>query len=216
MAQKLGVLIYHKDIYQIYDKRWVDKCIDSIMEQTVNGFNVYELCYSEDRLQLFSGFNYTHKPMPNHIHAMNYVLDQAFEDGCDIVMNVNLDDFYHASRFEKQIKAIKAGYDLVSSNFQHVEERDGADDLGQMFDFANLSIHEEFNKGHNVLCHPSIAYSRKFWETNKYYDVDRLGDEDFQLWKKALNNGSKIHIIPEVLCYYRQSPKQTGRIHKAQ
>lgn len=212
---KIGVIIYHSNIYLNYDKRWVDKCIDSIMEQTINGFNVYELCYGDERQQLFSGFNYDHKPMPNHIHALNYTLDWAFGDGCEIVFNVNLDDAYSSTRFEKQIKAIKQGYDLVSSNFQHIEEKDGVDQLGQVFEFDKVDLCAEFNRGHNVLCHPAIAYSRKFWEINRPYDVDRLGDEDLCLWRKALNNGSKIHIIPEILCYYRQSPKQTGRINPA-
>lgn len=211
---KVGVLIYHKNIYDIYSKSWVDKCIESIMEQTFRDFHIYELCYSDNKQQLWSGFNYEHKPMGNHIEAMNHVLDWAFGDGCEIVFNVNLDDYYTPNRFERQIKAIKSGYDLVSSNFQHVEDKNGVDELGQVFDFAKVEINAEFNKGHNVISHPSVAYTKKFWEKNKYYDVDRLGDEDFQLWKKAMANGSKIIILDEVLHYYRQSPNQTGRVNQ--
>ena len=212
---KVGVLIYHSNLLSIYHQRWIDKCVDSIMEQTFSNYHIYELCYSEDKYQLFSGFNYQHKPMPNHIHAMNHILDWAFGDGCEIVLNVNLDDFYHASRFEKQIKAIKQGYDLVSSNIQYIEERDGVDVHGQVFEFAKLNIHEEFNKQNNIIAHPACCYSKKFWETNKYYNTESLGFEDMELWVRSLNNGSKIHIIDEVLLYYRISPKQTGRINPA-
>lgn len=213
---KIGVIIYHKNILDIYSKSWVDKCIDSIMEQTHKDFHIYELCYSEDKQMLFSGFNYKHIPMRNHIEGMNYVLDWAFGDGCEIVFNINLDDHYCNTRFEKQIKAINQGYDLVSSNIQYIEERDGLDVHGQVFEFAKLNIHEEFNKKNNIIAHPACCYSKKFWETNKYYNTESLGFEDMELWVKALNNGSKIHIIDEVLLYYRISAKQTGRLNKAQ
>lgn len=214
MSQKIGIIIYHSNLLSIYQQNWIDKCVDSIMHQTMGDFHVYELCYSEERYQIWSGFNYVHKPMTNHIHAMNYVLDWAFQEGCGAVFNVNLDDYYAPMRFEKQLKAIRDGADLVSSNFQNVEEVNGEDVLGQVFDFAKHDIIAEFNKGHNVVSHPCCCYSRRFWEKNKYYDVDRLGDEDFQLWKKAVSNGSKIVILDDILHYYRQSPKQTGRVNQ--
>ncbi len=213
---KIGVIIYHSNLLSIYKKEWIDKCVDSIMDQTFQDYHIYELCYSVDKYQLFSGFNYKHVPMPNHIWGMNFILDWAFGDGCEIVFNINLDDIYHPARFEKQIKVIKSGYDLVSSNIQYMEDKGGVDVLGQVFEFAKLNIHEEFNKKNNIIAHPACCYSKKFWETNKYYNNDSLGFEDMELWIRSLNNRAKIYIIDEVLLYYRISPKQTGRINKAQ
>lgn len=213
MSLKLTVIIYHKNIKTIYRPEWVEKCLDSIRNQTYKEYRVFELCYSDVSERLWEGSEYIHKPMTNHIAAMNYILDLAFADGCDVVFNVNLDDFYHPNRFTAQLAAIHAGYELVSSNFQHIEEVDGVDVLGQEMKFHDRDILVEAEVGHNILCHPVIAYTKGFWNKYKYYNTNELGYEDFNLWKKAAAHNCKICILEEILCYYRLSPNQTGRVH---
>lgn len=210
---KVAVILYHKDLDKIYLPGWIDKSIASIKNQTFQDFKVYELCYSEDKSQLWEGSIYTHKPLENHIMAMNEILDIAFGDNCEVVFNVNLDDYFAPSRFELQLKAIEDGFDLVSSNFQHVEDFDGNDVFGQLMEFHDRDIIYELNISHNVVAHPCVAMTREFWETNKYYNVEQLGYEDMALWQKAINNGSKITILPQILLFYRQSANQTGRIN---
>lgn len=212
---KVGVIIYHKDLLNIYKQEWIDKCLESIRNQTFQNFNVYELCYSRTRQQWWQGSNYSHIHMPNHIFAMNHILDKAFLDDCDVVFNVNLDDYFREDRFELQLKAIEEGFDLISNNFQHIEDINGVDLPIRNMIFHDRNIKEELDKDHNILCHSSIAYSKKFWDENKYYNVDELGYEDRNLWKKAIANNCKIKIIDQILCYYRLSPNQTGRIHSA-
>ncbi len=213
VKEKIGILIYHKDIFKIYKERWVQKCLDSIRAQTFQDFTVYELCYSDTRSQLWENSNYSHIPMPNHIFSMNHILDKAFEDGCDVVFNVNLDDYFSPNRFQLQLDAIHAGYELVSSNFQHIEEVDGVDVPVRDMIFHLLDIKTELDVNHNILCHSVIAYTKKFWETTRYYDVNQLGYEDMELWRLGLINNFKMYIVPEILCFYRLSALQTGRIH---
>lgn len=207
---KLTVIIYHKNIYQVYRREWVEKCLDSIRNQTHQDFRVLELCYSDIPEQLYEGSEYTHLPMENHIHALNYMLDLAFAHGADVVANVNLDDINNHHRFAIQLKAIELGYDLVSSNFTHIDEEDKI--LRDML-FHNLDIRAELNKSHNPIAHPACCYTKKFWEDHKYYDTDKLGNEDLLLWTKAANAGAKIFITPEILLYHRIHANQTGRIH---
>ncbi len=213
---KVGVLLYHSNIFKLYKKEWIDKCLDSIRRQTAQNFHVYELCYSEEAEKLWLGwrgkYSYYHAPMLNHIFAMNHLLDKAFKD-CDVVLNVNLDDHYHPQRFEWQLLEIERGYDLVSGNFRYIEEIDGEDRETIDMIFHDVDIGYEQRSGHNVLCHSAIAYTKKFWEENKYYNVNSIGSEDLELWVKAVANNVKIKIIPEILCYYRLSPNQTGRLN---
>lgn len=210
---KVGVLVYHKDVFNIYKPSWVKKCLDSIRNQTFKDFTVYELCYADTRSLLWERSNYSHIPMVNHIAAMNHILDKAFLDECDVVFNINLDDYYAPERFELQLKEIEAGYELISSNFQHIEEIDGIDTPVRDMIFHDRDIKVELDANHNVLAHPIIAFTRKFWNENKYYNVDEIGFEDRTLWQRAIKNGSKIKIIDQILLYYRLSEKQTGRIH---
>jgi len=145
---------------------------------------------------------------------MNHILDKAFVmEKCDVVFNVNLDDIFHIERFALQLKAVEEGAELVSNNFQIIEEVNGVDILGKEMIFHNLDIKAEQERGHNVLCHPSICYTGKFWRENKYYKTNELGFEDFTLWKKAVTKGVNIRILDQILCYYRMSPKQTGRLN---
>lgn len=207
------MIIYHKNILKIYKYRWINKCLYSIENQTFKDFTVFELSYGNEPQTWWPWSIYSHQPKINHVAAMNEILDKAFET-CDIVMNINLDDSYHPDRFKLQIEAIKEGYDLVSSDFQHIEEINGEDVFVRNMIFNDRNIKDEQDQNHNILCHSVVAMTKKFWEENKYYNVNSLGFEDLELWRKAVANNCKIKIIPQILCYYRLSENQTGRIHK--
>ncbi len=177
---KVGVIIYHKNIYSIYDKRWVDVCLNSLRDQTYKDFIVYELCYSDEPEQLWEGSKYEHGPMKNHIFAMNH------------------------------IKAVNAGYDLVSSNFSHVDENDQV--IRNMI-FHDRDIATELASNHNIIGHGVVVMTKGFWARNKYYGTDELGYEDLTLWKRAIDKGENIIVLPEILFSYRLHSNQTGRIN---
>ncbi len=140
---KSAVIFYHKNLHTIYPQHWIDKCVSSIAAQTYKDFDVIELNYG-DISNIFNGdikeqaplHFYAklpgHKyepiciPMENHITAMNYLLNYCFkEKGYDVVFNTNMDDFYHPTRFAKQIEKIEAGFDIVTSDFCYIEEQPG-------------------------------------------------------------------------------------------
>ncbi len=209
----IGVILYHRDLTKIYRQEWIDKCLDSIRNQTHSDFRVFELCYSETRTQIWEGSEFIHNPMESHIPAMNYILDVAFAHGCSTIMNINLDDFYNFHRFRIQLEAINQGYDLVSSNFTHIEEVNGEDVIVRDMVFHDKNIATELSIEHNVICHSSACFTKSFWEKYRYYAEDQLGYEDKSMWQKAIAGGCKMFITPEILCYYRLSPNQVGRIH---
>lgn len=222
---KVGVIIFHKNIFEIYRKRWVHRCLETIKNQTFQDFKVFELCYSDTKEQLWENSVYYHKPMENHIFAMNFLLDEAFKT-CDVVFNVNLDDCYNVNRFRSQLDEVNKGSSLVGSNFQLIMERnqfienqiikkvftidpdDNCDVLMNTKIVYGLDAGEEQRKNHNILAHPVICYTKGFWERNKYYKVDEIGYEDFNMWKKATANSEKISIVNETLLYYRISSQQ--------
>ena len=41
---RIGVIVFHKNNH-IYDKRWIDKFVCSILEQTYSDFVIYEVDY---------------------------------------------------------------------------------------------------------------------------------------------------------------------------
>lgn len=212
---RTAVIIFHKNIYSIYKPEWVKKCLDSIRNQTYQNFKVLELCYGPNREQLWPGSEYSHIEMPNHIFALNHLLDKAVLDDYDVIFHTNLDDYFAPQRFQLQLESVKAGYDLVSNDFEHIEEINGMDVHVRDMLFSRTDIKKELNNRHNVLAHPSICMTKDFWLKYRYYDVEALGKEDMLLWQRAVNDGCKIHIIPQKLLSYRLSPNQVGRIYKA-
>lgn len=201
---KVATILYHKNILSIYKEQWIKQCVDSIKSQTFTDFEIYELNYGDDDLNLCDkyGFNQTHhyyqKKMNNHAEAMNFLFDECLEDGIDIVINNNMDDYSEPNRFEIQINKIREGYDIVSSNFQFVDD---SDNLGQKMNMNYYNHKDEFNKGHNIVCHPSVCYSKKFIEKNRY-NGGEIPEEDFNLWKRTIDD-YKFFICFEYLIKYR-------------
>jgi len=206
---KKGVIFFHSNIRQLYPKRWVDRCINSTVLQRDNDFKIYEINYGGDDYSIFENINYHQerefhsKNFSNHAEAMNFIIDRAFEDGCDAIFNTNLDDFYSPDRIEKQMIEIRNGSDIVSSNMCYFEERDDIDTILKYINFFDMgSIEKSLIGGHNVIAHPVVAFSKNFWKNHRY-DPSEVPLEDFLLWKRAVSNGIKISIVNDYLLNYR-------------
>ena len=65
-------------------------------------------------------------------------------------------------------------------------------------------IKTNLDSDHNIIAHPSVAFSKKFWsdELNRY-NINNVGREDLDLWKSSINRGYKFYIAEEILLNYR-------------
>lgn len=213
---KKGVIFFHKDIRSIYPRRWVEKCINSILSQNDKEFKIYEINYGGEEYSVFEDIQtqqereFYSQEFTNHAEAMNFILDQAFRDGCECVFNTNLDDFYSPDRISKQASEIEKGSDLVSSNMCYVEEK-GIDMNLKYFNFFEMGdIENNLKGGNNIIAHPSVAFSRRFWESNRY-NPEEIPMEDFLLWKRSISSGFKFSIVNDYLLSYRlHSSQVTG------
>lgn len=182
--------------------------------QRERDFKIYEINYGEDDYSIFEGISldqeidfYSNK-FSNHAEAMNFIIDKAFSDGCDFVFNTNLDDFYTPDRIEKQMVDLQNGSDLVSSNMCYFEERDGTDITLKYINLFDMgSVEKNLLGGHNVIAHPSVAFSKNFWKSNRYVPSE-IPQEDFLLWKRASESGFKMSIVNEYLLNYRLHSSQ--------
>jgi hypothetical protein len=137
--------------------------------------------------------------MKNHAEAHNHLLDTVFSQGYDYAFNVNVDDFYALDRFEKQIKYAAMGYDVISSNFHVVNEND---EITRTLTMHDRSVEHEASKDHNIIAHPVVCYSKKFWTTCSKLNGDQIPKDDFELWKRSFGKYTFI-VVPEFLLYYR-------------
>ncbi len=212
---KTCVIIYHKNINKIYRTEWIEECINSILNQTYQDFYIYELNYGDSKINFSMYFDkyqdrykLFNENMSNHAYAMNFLLDKCLEDNFDAVFNVNLDDYYHKDRFEKQLEKIKEGFDIVSSNIQYIRDNK----FENIFDFSkyNKDISKRLEI-ENIIAHPTICYSKKFIQ-NVRYNPEEIPLEDYSLWKRLSLEDYKFFIVNSTLCYYRIHNKQVSYV----
>lgn len=177
---RIGVIVFHKNNH-IYDKRWIDKFVCSILEQTYSDFVIYEVDYGGGSVSVFNGYEYAqeHKfyteNFNNHAEAMNFLIDRTLEDSCDYVFNTNIDDYYEKNRFEIQLTHLLDGYDLVSSNFDYIKDDGFGNDIETLsFRYDDVDIIDDLINGNNCIAHPCVAYSRAYLLDNVYYPSEIL------------------------------------------
>ncbi len=208
MKNKLGVIIFHKNIKKIYKERWITKCIDSILNQTVKDFTIYEINYGEDDLSLLEDIDvdkrFYSETLENYADAMNFIISKAFDDGCDYIFNTNLDDYYKNTRFERQLIHLNNGYDVVSSDFCYIQENNNGNDIvtHHMNIKKHGTIESNLMRNHNVIAHPCVVMNRNFWSNNRY-DITKTPAEDMFMWQEGIRKGYKFYIDDEELLFYR-------------
>lgn len=198
-----AVIVYHKNASSIYKKEWLDRFVKSIQSQTYQNFDIYELNYGggDERLFPESDRNiFIKKVMPTFVDGMNFLLNKIFRE-CEYqyCFNTNVDDYYSPFRFERQLAYMQYGVALCSSNITYINEHDSP---LRNINFSKVNVRAELRKGHNVIAHPVVCYSRKFWISCTGYDPRNIPQEDLRLWQST----ARIHkfaIVPETLCYYR-------------
>lgn len=195
---KAAAIIFHKHAYK-YNPKWVAKCIHSLQNQTLTGVDFFELDYGNEHTQLYPNSNFASITMNNHAEAHNFLLDKVFELGYDCAWNVNIDDIYTLDRFEKQIVWMEEGYDVVSSNFYHIDESGRVTNALSM---DSKVIELEAKRNHNIIAHPVCCYSKNFWLNCTKLNPAEIPRDDFELWKRSYGK-FKFKILPNFLLYYR-------------
>ena len=135
MNKKIAVIFFHKNIYKLYNLYWIDKCIESILNQKNVVFDIFEINYGNENISIFKNkkINFKHfffyKEYCSHTEAMLFLLNKCFDEyHYDYVFNTNLDDYYHLNRFELQIKDMEENNTYLSSSLSIlIEEKDNKD-----------------------------------------------------------------------------------------
>jgi len=201
---KAAVLIFHKNVNR-YPQEWIDACVSSIQNQTYQDFQVFEVDYGMGGTQIYPGSDFMNMELQDHAQALNFLLDFVFDKGYDCAFNVNVDDYYSLDRFEKQIKFIELGYDVISSNFNNIDSRG---EVIKAMDMATKDMVRESLDNNNILAHPVICYSKRFREKLKSEEIPR---DDFELWKRCYDsNKYRFIILPYYLLFYRSHNQKTS------
>lgn len=237
--KKCAVIFFHKNLLKIYKENWIEKCINSVLNQSYSNFDILEVNYGNDDYSIFSNVKLKNKHLffkknyKTHTEAMTFLLNKGFSFyNYDIIFNTNLDDYYNLNRFEKQLECINNGYHLCSSLMNYIKENNSNQDIlinewssesysikSDEYYIEKEKISKQLNKNHNVINHSCVCFSKEFWEGyDKFNNLLRYRDdkpyEDLTLWTRAVNNNYNITIINEPLIEYRIHDNQIGEQNK--
>lgn len=199
---KVALLCYHKNAETIYRKEWINSYRSTIQSQILyasQDFEIFEFNYGGGAFRIFENSYFESFPYPTFAHALNYLLDKAFSAGYDAVFNSNVDDFYNIGWMQALLPCIQSGNDLVSCNFTLIGEND---ETIKPHLFHGYNVAEQLSGDHNIICHPGVCYSKKFWESNRYVPSE-MPLEDLKLWQRAVQKGMKLYIHEENLVFHR-------------
>lgn len=202
---KYALICYHKNLSTLYPQNWIDDFRTSILNQSHKDFDIFELCYGSSGERIFEESQYIMKQCETFVHGMNYLIELAISQGYDYIFNTNVDDYYSPLRIERQLPYLIEGYDIVSSNFMLV--RNEKNYLRQ--EFNDLNLETELTRSHNIIAHPSVAYSKNFF-TKCEYRPEEIPTEDLLLWQRGIKEGMKFKIVPEILLYHRLHDKMVS------
>jgi hypothetical protein len=153
-----ATIFFHKNIYKLYDEIWINKCVNSVLNQKKTTFDIFEINYGNENISVFENIKTQHnkkfyiKKYETHTEAMMFLLTKCFDEyGYDIVFNTNLDDYYDENRFINQICEVNNGAFLNSSMWHYIKQyKDGCD--------------ESYNEGNN---HMLFVDGKFTWESDK-------------------------------------------------
>lgn len=144
-TKKCAVIFFHKNITEIYENYWIEKCRDSILNQNNIIFDIVELNYGNTDYSIFNNshkFKFFKKDLKTHTEAMIFLLNYCFENGYDLVFNTNLDDYYDCKRFYYQyIDIIFNNSFLNSTLWKHIEQNPSVPGTDRLFNIRNNTFY---------------------------------------------------------------------------
>lgn len=128
----------------------------------------------------------------------------VLECSYEIVARMDTDDICDKYRFEKQLKFLELNpdIDLVGSNIEEFNRVPG--DLNRfriMPEKGNAIM--KYSKYRNPVNHPSVMFRKSKVLAAGNYKSDILFFEDFSLFIRMLQNGSKFYNLQENLLHFR-------------
>lgn len=162
---KCATIFFHKNIYKLYKKRWVEKCVNSVLNQSKVTTDIFEINYGNEDISVFENITSSHKKVfykknyETHTEAMTFLLTKCFDEfNYDIVFNTNLDDYYDNKRFIYQLNEVNNGSYLNSSMWHYIKE------------YNDDSTDQIFNEGMNCIIFNNKNFS--WCDKNKTNVID--------------------------------------------
>lgn len=191
---------------------------DSLQHQTNNNFDVIVVndgCKEFEKIKTvyekmlnIIELQYSNTPAKNREYGINYCI----ENGYDILIFGDSDDYFEQNRVEKSLQLLKE-YDVVINDLNLFDESGVYEEQYLSHRVKNLAIVEfEFIKDKNICGLSNTAI--KLEGISKIDIPDDLIAVDWYLFSMLLIEGGKAVFTNETISYYRQHQQNTVGFQK--
>lgn len=188
------------------DEKYIAEAIQSILDQTYPYFefiivndgstdgtlNIIK-SFRDDRIVLID------KPNTGLIDSLNTGVKTAKYDW---IARMDGDDIAEPYRFEEQVKAIKKGIVLISSQCSIIDS-DGVSIGTTRFLTSKIGITFSKVLEFPLIVHPVVLFKKQVFEAVGGYDKNMYVAEDYDLWCKILSFGD-VYICTKCLLRLRK------------
>lgn len=195
-------------------KNYIEEAVNSVLNQTFQDFEliIIDDASTDNTVSIIKKFQ---KKNPDKIKLiqvkqnLNCGGDKCANEGLAIaqgkyIARMDADDIADASRFEKQIKFLKANPKifLVGSN-AYVINRKGKIIGEKLEPLSSEEIYQAYF-GFHPLIHPTCMFKRKLKDGTPFkYEIKYSANNDYYTFFKLICQGYKFTNMPEKLLKYR-------------
>jgi glycosyltransferase involved in cell wall biosynthesis len=192
------------------DGQYLPETIDRLKSQTYRHFEIIVVndgSTDAATLKVLEGLSHQHvkvfhKENGRMSSARNYGVKQA---SGSLIAALDADDYFHPQFFEKAIAVLESQENVaVVTSYMQL--------FGQVKKVSKPRGGDEYNFLFSNQC-PACAMVRKqCWDDVGGYDeAMKNGYEDWEFYIRITQRGWLVHVIPEVLFFYRQTAKSTHK-----
>ena len=148
------------------------------------------------------GTTVLHKENGRMSSARNYGVKHA---SGQMIAPLDADDYFHPQFFEKAIPILEQDNTIaVVTSYMQL--------FGEVKKISKPRGGNEYNFLFSNQCPACALVRRSSWEAIGGYDEElKNGYEDWEFYIRITQKGWTVHVIPEVLFYYRQTKKSTHK-----
>lgn len=224
---KIAIIFYHSELLKKYKYSYIIQFLKSLKNQSFQDFHLIELNYDNDndlsilyKTNLFPSNQYTflNRVFKNHIEAQNFLFKYCFEDNdFDIVMNTNIDDYYHPDKLMKQVNMLKnKNIDIISSGFSLFQTTNNESIYKEVDMILSTDIEEQnsilrarfFKNDSRLFQNSGSCITKSFYEKNNGLVFKNFPLLEVLFMCKDNIKKNTFYIIPEVLTYQRIHNRQ--------
>lgn len=192
------------------DGSYLPETIAHLKKQTYRQFEIIIVNDGSTDAQTLKILNEIKDPQITVLHKQNGRMSSARNYGVQhakgtLIAALDADDYFHPTFFQKAIAvlaaeeqtAVVSSYMQLFGEFKKVSKPRGGNENN--FLFSNQC--------------PACAMVRKScWDAVGGYDEKMVnGYEDWEFYIRITQQGWRVHVIPEILFYYRQTKKSTHK-----